>query len=338
MSGQFYFSNPWALLLLPLALLPLLRSHRDTLVFSYLAWLPADVVGRIAGFAWRTCAVLTILLVVIALAQPGRSETQIMRTGSGAEILLLIDRSRSMDERMRTSDWRELDPSLVRLQSQSRGQKKGKVARDLIAKFVADRPNDRFALTFFSANPIRVVAFTQHDDAVQAAIAAGGIGRGITYTDVGWALASAIGQFEQRQYTASRVILLVSDGGAQLDTETRARIRDGLMQNRIALNWIYLQSVAGPDLTNVESQIQSMPEVKLHKFFQSLGTPYVVYQVQTPEDFQEAMIDFGRQQNFPIDYFERIPRHDYSRHCLTAAAFFCLMLLAYSCVKLRDWS
>ena len=188
MSGGFDLAQPWALLLLPLALLPLLRSRRDTLPFSSLAWLPADRMGRIAGFAWRALGVLAILSTVLALAGPGRAETQVMRTGRGAEILVLIDRSRSMDDRMLTSDWRALDPLVVRAQAWSRGEQKGAVARKLLSKFVAERPDDRFALMFFSANPIPVVPFTQHDEVVQAGITAAGVGRGLSDTDVGWAL------------------------------------------------------------------------------------------------------------------------------------------------------
>jgi mxaC protein len=161
MSGGFDFAQPWVLLLMPLALLPLLRRRRDTLMFSHVPWLPMDRVGRIVGFLWRALAVLGILCTVLALAGPGRSETQVMRTGRGAEILVLMDRSRSMDDRMLTSDWKSLDPVVVRAQSWSRGQQKGKVARNLLAKFVAERPDDRFALMFFSANPIHVVPFTQ---------------------------------------------------------------------------------------------------------------------------------------------------------------------------------
>ncbi len=47
MSDGFDFAQPWVLILLPLALLPLLQSRRDTLLFSHLEWLPADRPGRI---------------------------------------------------------------------------------------------------------------------------------------------------------------------------------------------------------------------------------------------------------------------------------------------------
>ena len=337
MTGAFDFAHPWVLLSLPLALLPLLRRRRDTLMFSHVPWLPKDRIGRIAGFLWRAFAVLAILTTVLALAGPGRSDTQVLRTGRGAEILVLMDRSRSMDDRMLTSDWKTLDPVVVRNQSWSRGEQKGKVARDLLAKFVADRPDDRFALMFFSANPILVVAFTQHDEVVQAAIRAGGIGRGLSDTDVGWAMIAAIKEFDRRPYTGSRIILLVSDGGAKLDEEIRREIRDAMRRNRIALNWIYMRSVNGPDFTSSQPD-DSMAEYALHGFFQTLPTPYRAYQVQTPEDLALAIAEVGKQQNLPLDFLEQIPRQGYSRRFLAVSALCCLLLLIYRGAQLRSWT
>jgi mxaC protein len=191
---------------------------------------------------------------------------------------------------------------------------------------------------FFSANPIAVVPFTQHDEVVQAGITAAGVGRGLSDTDAGWALISAIKAFDQRAYSGSRIILLVSDGGAQLDDVTRRQIRAGLLRNRIALNWIYLRSVNGPDLSSTDGQSEAMAEIVLHRFFQSLSTPYLAYQAQTPEDIAKAVADVGQQQNFPLDFLEQIPRQDYSRHCVAAAAFSCLMLLVYRSLQLRSWA
>jgi mxaC protein len=56
-----------------------------------------------------------MLCVVIALAGPGRPQTQVARTGHGAEVIVLMDRSRSMDLRMMPSDWRTIDP-IIRTQ------------------------------------------------------------------------------------------------------------------------------------------------------------------------------------------------------------------------------
>ncbi len=336
MSASFDFALPWVLALLPLAVLPLLPARRDTLTFSWVNLLPPDRLGRVAGFLWRALAAFAIAAVVLGLAQPGRPETQVARTGRGAEILVLMDRSRSMDNRMLPSDWRSIDP-LSRLAHLARGPQKAQVSRTLLSKFVAQRPDDRFSIMFFSTRPLNVMPFTQHDAAVQAAIAAGGVSRGLAETDVGKALTAAIASFERRAYTGSRIILLVSDGGTHLDDPTKRRIRAGLLRNRIALYWLYLRSYNSPPLDSTDPAYEAIGEVALHRFFLSLTTPYRAYQAEVAEDLAKAVADVGKQQNLPLDYFERIPREDYSRAFFIAAALACVLLLAYRQVLLRSW-
>ena len=337
MNTSFDFAHPWALLLLPLVVLPLLRRRRDTLPFSYAPWLPKDPIGQIAGWLWRILATVAIFSTVLALAGLGKPQTQVARVGRGAEILVLMDRSRSMDDHMLPADWRKLDRSLL-LHHLARGQPKAKVARDLLAKFVLERPDDRFALMFFSTKPLSVVSFTQHDDVVQAGIAAADIGRGLANTEVGRALLAAIAEFDRRAYSGSRIILLVSDGGAYLDEPTRQRVLAGLARNRIALYWIYLRSYNAPTLDNSEPGRENAPEIALHTFFQTLRTPYRAYEAEVPEDLQKAVADVGRQQNFPLDFLEEVPRQDYSRRFVAAAAVCCLLLLLGRSLALRSWA
>ncbi len=331
------FDHPGVLLLAPLALLPLLRNRRLALAFSDLAWLPRDRAGDALGVAWRALGVLAILATVIGLAGPGRPETQVQRTGHGAEIVLLIDRSRSMDERMLPADWRSIDPLNVRYQAQSRGEPKGQVARELLAKFVGDRPDDRFSLMFFSTNPIHVVSFTQHDEVVQAGITAGGIGRGLADTDVGRALAAAIGEFDHRAYTGSRIVLLVSDGGARLDAMTRRRLHAAALRNRVALSWIYLRSVNSPRLDTPGDASEAVPEIALHRFFQTLPGTYRAYEADDPDSVARAVADVGRRQNFPLDYLEQVPRRDFSRWATGFAVVCCALMLAFRAVSIGSW-
>jgi mxaC protein len=336
-NTSFDFAHPWALLLLPLAVLPLLRRRRDTLPFSYAPWLPRDPLGQIAGWLWRILAAITIFSIVVALAGLGKPQTQVARVGRGAEILVLMDRSRSMDDHMLPSDWRKLDRSLL-LHHLGQGQPKAKVARDLLAKFVVQRPDDRFALMFFSTKPLSVVSFTQHDAVVQAGIAAADIGRGLANTEVGRALLAAIAEFDRRAYSGSRIILLVSDGGAYLDQPTQQRILAGLARNRIALYWIYLRSYNSPTLDNTAAEDGNAPEIALHNFFQTLRTPYRAYQAEVPDDLDKAVADVGRQQNFPLDYLEQVPRQDFSRRFIAAAAICCLLLLLGRSLAMRSWT
>ena len=337
MSPSFDFTHPWLLLFLPLALLPLWRSRRDAIGFSYVSWLPRDRLGQAIGWLWRGCAALAIASGILALPGAGRPQTQVVRTGHGAEILVLMDRSRSMDENMMPSDWRSIDP-LSRLAHLSRGPQKARVARELLSRFVAQRPDDRFSLMFFSTRPMNVVPFTQHDETVQAGIEAAAIGRGLSNTDVGRALLAAIDEFHAREYTGSRIILLVSDGGAFLPDPMRNLIRAGLLRDRVSLYWIHLRSYNSPAIDSGEPGADSAPEVALHRFFKTLETPYQVYEAEVQEDLAKAVAEVGRQQNFPLDFVEQIPRADYSRLFVALAAAACALLLAGRMLLVRGWA
>jgi mxaC protein len=336
-GGLMDFAHPWALLLLPLALLPLAPTRRDALPFSHLAMLPRDAVGTLAGAAWRAAGALAMLAVVVGLAAPGRPEAQVQRTGHGAEIVVLMDRSRSMDERMLPADWRTVDPLNLRYQAQSRGEPKGRMARELLSRFVANRTDDRFALMFFSTNPIAVVSFTQHDAVVQAAIAAANVGRGLADTDVGRALGAAIAQFDQRAYTGSRIVLLVSDGGARLDDPTKRRLADAVRRNRVSLAWIYLRSVNSPRLDTAGDAEAAAPEIALHRFFQTLPGGYRAYEAEDPAELERAVADVGRRQSFPLDYLEEVPRRDLSHVFLAVGAACCALLLALRARLIVSW-
>jgi mxaC protein len=336
MSASFAFERPWLLLLLPLALLPLWPSGRDALSFASVAWLPADSAGRLAQALWTAFAVLAIATLVTALAEPGRPQSLVERTGRGAEIVVLMDRSRSMDDHMLPSNWHKLDPN-DRMTNLDSGPPKAQMARDLLSKFVAQRADDRFSLMFFSTRPLSVVPFTQHDAVVQAGIAAGSVGPGLSDTEVGAALLAAIGQFEHREYSGSRIILLVSDGGSDLSEETRQRISNGLARDRIALYWIYLRRYSSPRLDDPNAARAGAPEIALHRFFQTLRTPYRVYQADEPEDLARAVADVGREQNAPLDFTELVPRVSYAPYFLWAATFCCLMLSLYKALSLRRW-
>ncbi|MFO7304312.1 MAG: vWA domain-containing protein [Gammaproteobacteria bacterium] len=330
--------RPWMLLFLPLALLPLLRSRQEALGYSYVAWIPRDSLGRAVEIAAVACAVVAIAATVVGLAGPGRPESRVMRTGRGAEILVLMDRSRSMDERMMPSDWQATDPLARAQQAWHRGPQKSHTARELLSRFVAARAEDRFALMYFSGGPLLAVPFTHRTHVLQAGITAAGIGGGLNETNVGRALNAAIAEFDQRPYSGSRIILLVSDGGAHLDETTRERIVAGLERNGIALYWLYLRSISSPALDEEDPRREMAPEIALHRFFKTLRTPYRAYQAEVPEDLTRAVNEVARQHNLPLDYFEEIPRRDYSRIALAIAALACVVLLLYRGLQLRRWS
>lgn len=330
---RFDFQQPWWLLLLPLALLPLLRRRSDTLVYSALAWLPEDRVGRAIGFLWRALAVAAMAGVVIGLAGPGEAGTQVLRTGRGAEILILMDRSSSMDANIVPKDVKAGGQFNASMPSKSQ------VVRELLSDFVTKRPADRFALMTFSTGTMLVAPFTQDHTTVQAGLQATGIGRGLPDTLMGRALLAAIGQFEGRPYSGSRIVIVVSDGGAELDDSQRKRIEAGLAREKIGLYWIYIRSSPNsPDLTKEASgTLDSKEELALHTFFRSLATPYRLYQTDDSAAMAAAMAEIDRQQNFPLSFYERVPRLDYSAGFYLAALLCCAGLLACRALQLPSW-
>lgn len=327
MNLAFDFAQPWALVLLPLALLPLLRRRGDTLPFSSIALLPPDRAGRVAGLVLRALGVLAIAAIVLGLAGPGRSHLQVQRTGNGADILILIDRSASMDE------------PINRASIYAHAEAKNSVARRSLTRFVDERPNDRFALMMFGITPILSMPLTSDHTAVTEALDATRMGRGLPDTQLDRGLIGAIAQFDNRPLLARRAIVLVSDGGATLDDDARRRIADGLARNHLALYFVYLRSGwMSPDLNATTAAAGSNSvEAQLHRFFLSLHTPYRLFQASDPDGMAQALDEINRQQHFPVSYVEQLPRQDLSRLCYALALVAAALLVAARFAQVRNW-
>lgn len=332
------------LLLLPLALLPLIIRRDDTLAYSWTSLLPADPIGRYAEWLWRALALVCLLSIIIGAAGPGRNDTYTEKIGKGAEISIVMDRSSSMDAKIRRGNnskeakAKELDKQLSWLQAKDT-QSKNEVVRQSLSWLINQRPNNRYALTMFNSAAMRVTPFTDDIAIVQAALDASGIGRGPSKTYMGHGLLAAIEAFEGRSYSGSRVLMLVSDGGAKLDEETRKAVAEGLRRNRINLYFIYIES--SPNSPNLES-IGANPdtnseEIALHLFFSQLGSQYQVFQAADPDSLAEAIQRIDEQQNLPLAYLERIPGTDYSRLFFIAAFVSCSLLLILSLTQRVNW-
>jgi len=166
MSASLDFTSPAMLLWLPLALLPLLPRRGETLPFSWAAWIPRDRLGRWLGFVARVAAALAIAAIVVGLAGPGRSHLEARRTGRGAEILILMDRSGSMNGVMASKG------------VNTSGVSKNAVARAALTDFVDGRPNDRLAFMMFGISPVLAMPFTYDHAIIRDAIDGTKIGRG----------------------------------------------------------------------------------------------------------------------------------------------------------------
>ena len=343
------FDNAWLLWALPLALLPLRAAGAPALANTWLAGQVRDRPSRALAAALLAVEVLALAALIVAGAGPHLPEHAVQRTGQGAEIVLVLDRSRSMDQGFS----RSRPPAAARgtgpealdyYTSQSPGrlrESKAQAARALLADFTARRPDDRFAMVVFSTLPIRVLGFTGHNAAVQAAIGATQVGRGLSETHIGRALDAALALFDGRPYNGSRIVMLVSDGGDRLDPETRERLARRFSQQRASIYWLYLRSANSPGLTlaagDSAAAADSVPEILLHNYFQTLTTPYRAYEAGDAEALAQAIADVNRLEKLPIVYQDLLPRTDLAPHAQALALACLLLLLAAGRLEIKRW-
>jgi mxaC protein len=345
------FDQPWLLLLLPLAVLPFRAPTGHALANAWSALAPRDRWSDVLGWALRGLAAFAVVALVVAIAGPYRPETTVERVGRGAEIVLLLDRSRSMDQGFapgaaRPSAARGNGPeALDHFFSQTPArlrESKGQAARRLLSAFTASRPGDRFALIAFSTRPIRVLDFTDKAEVVQAAIAAGNVGRGLSETDIALGLEAAMAMFDDRPYTGSRLIMLVSDGGDHIDPDRRERLAHLAQWHRVGIDWMYLRSANSPGLAAAEGDAagaaDNVAELQLHRWFSSLTTPYRAYEASDSQALQRAIADVDRLERLPILYRDTVPRKDLVPWADGAALAAVLLLLAARLAEIRRWA
>jgi len=319
--------------LLPLALLPWLPSrHRAQALYASLTVLASDRRSDWISRGLRLCASLAIASLLLTLAAPRLPETSVQTVVRGAEIVVLLDRSLSMDQAFGRPSNAVVDLG---------GPSKAQVAQRLIGEFARQRADDLFGLVLFSTLPLPVLPFTQRQDVIQAAIGATGTSRALGDTDVGLGLLSAASYFEDRDYSGSRAVVLVSDGGAQLDPPTREQIVNAYARNHISLYWLYIRSRFGPGLSVADptesAADEAIPERALHRFFRTLKSPYRAYQAEDAEALQRAIDDVGRLERAPLQLSALRPGTDLRTAPLVLAASAALVLALANAWTIRPW-
>lgn len=198
------FAHPYFLLLL--ALLPALawlkgkRGRPPAFVYSSVQLVrgilnvtPTRSGGFLAAMRW-----LTLVLFILALAQPRltRSETQIK--ASGIDIVAVLDMSGSMA----SEDFEEGRTRLSRLA----------MAKEVLKKFIAKRPSDRIGLVVFATQAYIASPLTlDHEFLLQNVerLELGAIDD--SSTAIGSALATAINRLRELQ-SKSKIVILMTDG------------------------------------------------------------------------------------------------------------------------------
>ncbi len=204
---HFKFAQPqWLLLLLPCALLFLLRRGRGSeaaLTFSTLSVLVSlgAKVRRTAFSIGVPLAIFALVPAILAMARPvWRNEYQ-SKTASGIDIAIALDVSLSMG----IDDFYRPD---------GRPLKRIDAAKAVVHSFIEGRPDDRIGLVIYSGRPYSVSPITlDHAWLLQ----------GLKQVDleilkemgtaIGSAIAAASSRLDSRE-AKSKIIVLITDGAS----------------------------------------------------------------------------------------------------------------------------
>lgn len=322
------FYHPWILLITPLALLPFFRSSQSPVNYSSLSMIPGDWLSQLFFTAIKLIGAAVIVLIVLGLASPYHKEKTVERIGNGAHIVLLLDRSASMNENF-----------AGRYFGGKAQESKVAVARNMLTEFVRRRKNDLFGMISFSTSPIHVLPLTLDKKAVLAAIqATKSRGRGVTNIAPG--LSMALDFFIDEPMTGSRVILLVSDGAARIESETQSTLSQIFRQHKVMLYWIYLRNKTSSSLKvkPVNANETTTPEYFLHQYFSSMDIPYRAFEAENPEALQEAIREIEKLENKPIIFQEKIPRQNLASPIYKIAILLLIVLFAVKNFEYQKFS
>lgn len=321
------FAHPWALILLLLAVLPLLAGIFRKRMSSWNRLLPASDATRWINRLIKLLGMLAFTSIVLGLAGLYQTEKTFTRTGTGAHIVFVLDRSASMNETFGGKVPDQDTPA------------KSQVARRLLSNFVNERPHDLFGVVGFSTQPFFISPLTEHKSATQAAINSL-TSPGLAFTNVAKGLGMGLSYFQDQPHTGSRVIVLVSDGAATLDHRAQRVLREWFERYQVSLYWFFLRTENGLGITSEPGSPQDdnprvMPERYLDQFFRTLPIPYHAYEVDTPESLEAAIHQLDDLESLPLVYNELIPRNDLTRLCFLSALLAVLMLVGIKALEAK---
>lgn len=310
---------PWVIGLLLLALLPLIGSIFRKQIVSWTPLLPATHSSIRVHRLLQTLGIVAFISIILGLAGLHQTEQTQLRTGNGAHIVFVLDRSASMNETFGGTVPDESSPA------------KREIAHKLLSQFVEKRPHDLFGVVGFTTQPFFISPLTEHKSFTQAAIDSLS-SPGLAFTNAAKGLGMGLRFFEDQPHTGSRVIVLVSDGAAKLDHRAQRVLREWFERYQTSLYWFFLRTENGlgihsePDSPRDDNP-RVMPERYLDKFFKSLPVNYRAYEIDTEESLQAAVNELDELENLPLVYKEQIPRQPLHKS-LFILAFLCLSIIS----------
>ncbi|MEM7144423.1 MAG: VWA domain-containing protein [Verrucomicrobiota bacterium] len=197
------FLHPEILLLL--ALLPFVallvgRAGRAAAVRYSSVSLAKQVGGVRRSRAGRWISALRLLglaALIVALARPqlGQEHTEIET--SGVDIVLALDVSSSMEA----------------MDFEVAGQRANRIeaVKDVVSRFVEERPNDRIGLVAFAGRPYLVSPLTMDHDWLKQRLEDVELGQVEDGTAIGSAAAAAVNRLRDQE-AESKIVILLTDG------------------------------------------------------------------------------------------------------------------------------
>lgn len=321
----FRCTEVWPLYGLPLVVLPWLMKTEGAFQYPSISMIPIDPFSAWVERLWRISAGLLIASLLLAMSKPYLHEQKIDRYGNGAHIMVVLDRSGSMNDDFADRPERGSASKMA-------------AARRVLAEFVGNSRQDLIGMITFSTSPMLVAALGSDREAVQSGLSATEVG-GMGFTAVDKGLAMALDFFEGKPVTGARVVLLVSDGAAHLDAKTQDLLRNAFVRQNASLFWIYLRSKNGASLTEKleGDDDQAAPEYALNQYFQTLGVPYQAYMAEDPAQVRLAMQHIAKLKNKPVKYQEVIARKDMGYLFYVIALIASAMLAGLYLTEVRTW-
>lgn len=294
--------HPAALIALPIAVLPLFRRWLAASTVPRLDLRPGDGASRLIDRGLTVAGVVGLAALVIGLAGPHLRGGTVPHQGMGTNLVLLIDRSSSMDE------------TFAGRAPSGDEESKSAAARRILLDFIARRPDDRIGIAAFSTAPLEALPLTQSRSAVEAAVTALDE-PGLSQTDVGRGLALAMGMMDDASATGSRAVLLVSDGAGVIAPEVQEALALLAARQEVNLYWLYLRTQGAKSIFEAPAPgdpdtPQLRPERHLHLFLQRLGQPYRAFEADSPDAVTRAVEEIGRLESRPILTKQPVPRRD----------------------------
>jgi Ca-activated chloride channel family protein len=198
------FAHPYLLFLLlllpPLAWLKGRRGSPPAFLYSSVKLVEGltNIRRSRAGFFLAALRWLTLAIFIVALAQPRLSKSTTEVKASGIDIVVALDLSGSMN----TQDY------AVKGQPVSRFD----LAKSVLKKFVAERPDDRIGLVVFAAQAFIASPMTLDHDYLLENIERLGIGTiNSDATAIGDGLTTALNRLRDLK-SKSKIIVLMTDG------------------------------------------------------------------------------------------------------------------------------